>query len=106
MRIDMIKEFNKIANKSVKETIEMFFKYPFGFHGDTGIQHYLYHRILSNASSKIYWKYAGNSNIQTLLFQSEVYTECTYQNKGQRPGRGRFDMAFVAPPNISSVILK
>ena len=98
----MIKEFKKIANKSIKETIEMFFKYPSGFHGDTGIQHYLYHRILSNASSKIYWEYAGNSNLQTLLFQSEVYTECTYQNKGNRPGRGRFDMAFIAPPIISN----
>lgn len=98
MHIDTIKEFKRVADKSVKETIEMFFKFPSGFHGDTGIQHYLYHRILFKAGSKIYWKHPDNPNIQTLLFQSEVYTDCTYKSTGQQPGRGRFDMAFVEPP--------
>lgn len=101
---DTIKEYEAIANKSIKETIEIFFKHPSGFHGDTGIQHYLYHRILTNASTtdsaKIFWENPVNSCERTLCFQSEVFTDCTYRNKGMKPGRGRFDMAFIEPPNI------
>ena len=100
MYTDLVEDFEKVADKSIKETIEAFFEYPSGFHGDTGIQHYLYHKVMSNASSKISWRCPEDPNHSTLLFQSEVYTACTYSEKGTRPGRGRFDMAFVAPPKL------
>jgi len=92
------KEFLNISDASVKDTIEMFFKYPSGFHGDTGLQHYLYHRIFSNAEERIFWQSSNDSNIRTLLFQSEVYTECKYLKKGKSKKPGRFDMAFISPP--------
>ncbi len=93
-----IRKFIDIADKSVKETIKMFFKYPLGYHGDTGLQHYLYHRIFSNAGKSICWHSDNNSNMRTLLFQSEIYTECKYRNTGKNKKSGRFDMAFVSPP--------
>jgi len=98
MHSDLLRDFEKIADKSVAETIEAFLKYPSGFHGDTGLQHYLYHRILSNASSRIYWTSPSDATQQTLIFQSEIYTKCTYKKTGVKAGRGRFDMAFIEPP--------
>lgn len=103
----LTKKFLRIADKSIRQTIDMFFKYPSGFHGDTGLQHYLYHRILTNGRNAICWPSRRASGFKTLLCQCEVPTKMTYQGEeAKRPSPGNFDLAFVTPPlnatNINS----
>ncbi len=36
------------VDRSVVETIEAFIRFRPGFHGDTGVRDYLYHRLMTN----------------------------------------------------------
>jgi hypothetical protein len=94
-------EFLQIANSAVRETVQAFFQHPYGFHGDTGIQNYLYHRLLTNAGTRAVWPTDPGFGKSTLLVQVELYTRLTYQNKGKSPSRGRFDLALVDGSKIS-----
>ena len=102
----LTEKFLTIADKSIEETIKAFFECASGFHGDTGLQHYLYHRIFTNSNSAINWFPSGSSSIGTLLFQSEVYTEMSYKGKkAKKSTPGRFDLAFVLPPANNDFII-
>lgn len=95
-----LKEFTAIADASVAETISMFLRCPCGFHGDTGIQHYLYHRLMANGGQGLIWPPEDGARSSTLLVQSEHCTKLPYCGTGVRPGRGRFDMAFIDPESV------
>ena len=45
-------ELLQITDAAVRDSILAFFQHPYGFHGDTGIEHYLYHRLLTNAGNR------------------------------------------------------
>lgn len=41
-------QFIQAVDASIIETIEAFVRFRPGFHGDTGIRDYLYHRLMAN----------------------------------------------------------
>ena len=83
------------ADAGIRDTIHAFIRHPLGFHGDTGIQNYLYHRLMTNAGNRVIWPPLFGAGQSTLLLQVEQYTSLTYQRTGTNPSPGRFDLAFV-----------
>jgi hypothetical protein len=90
--------FEEITNKAVADTVEKLLKYPFGFHGDTGIRDYLYSRLHFYGGDELDVDDA-RSGYSTLLLQSEHYTTTKYG-----PSEGRFDLALTLPPESSETI--
>ena len=79
--------------KSIRETIDAFLSNPFQFHGDTGIMHFLYHRMMTHCGDSVF-KQSPNG-VKTLLLQSEHYTALPYLHKGNSPTSARMDYAFI-----------
>jgi len=100
-----LEEYLRISNDAIRDLISAFFLHPHGFHGDSGIQHYLYHRLLTRAGNRAIWPpYTSQGSMAGcayLLLRSERYTQLTYQNtKAKKPTQGRFDMAFIDPTSL------
>jgi hypothetical protein len=80
------------ADFSVIETVEAFVRFRAGFHGDTGMRDYLYHRLMTNL------RYGGTHRRTdgggTLLVQAEWYTGLLYCNTGVKSSPGRFDLGI------------
>ncbi|MSS70680.1 MAG: hypothetical protein EXS64_04235 [Candidatus Latescibacteria bacterium] len=90
-----LNEFIRISDAAIRDTVLAFFRHPYGFHGDTGIQNYLYHRLLTNAGERAIWPPCSEVGQSVLLLQVEHYTTLTYQKTGISASPGRFDLAFV-----------
>ena len=90
-----LNEFIQISDAAIRDTVLAFFRHPYGFHGDTGIQNYLYHRLLTNAGERAIWPPCSGVGQSVLLLQVEHYTRLTYQKTGKSASPGRFDLAFV-----------
>ncbi len=86
------------VDRSVVETIEAFVRFRPGFHGDTGIRDYLYHRLMTNLPDNGKYTRAGGGG--TLLAQAEWYTELMYRNTGDASSRGRFDIGIPKPEEL------
>lgn len=50
-----LEDYLQISDAAIRDTINAFFHHPYGFHGDSGIQHYLYHRLLTSAGTRAVW---------------------------------------------------
>ena len=90
----------RVAEASIIETIEAFVRFRPGFHGDTGIRDYLYHRLMT-------WLPDGGTHTRTdgcgtLLAQAEWYTVLKYRNTGTGASRGRFDIGVADPEDLDS----
>lgn len=101
MRPPSLEEYLQISNAAVHDVINAFFLHPYGFHGDSGIQHYLYHRLITNAGIHAIWPpHEEGVGKAYLLLMSECYSTLTYQNTGEKATHGRFDMAFIDPATL------
>ena len=89
--------YEELTMKAVTDTIAMLLKYPFGFHGDTGIRDYLYARLHVHGGDKLQID-DPRPGYSTLLLQSEHYTRVKYRNTGQTGQGARFDLALTSPP--------
>jgi|GEM_PF-1798617 len=87
-------------DKAITETAALFLKNPWQFHGDTGIMHYLYHRMLCNGEERLFHR-AAPDGAETLLFESEHYTQDLYLYSGQKESSGRLDFALLDPGSIT-----
>jgi hypothetical protein len=92
----------RIAEASIIETIEAFVRFRPGFHGDTGIRDYLYHRLMTGLPN-------GGTHTRpdgggTLLAQAEWYTVLKYCNTGNGASRGRFDIGVADPEELDSAM--
>jgi len=92
----------RIAEASIIETIEAFVRFRPGFHGDTGIRDYLYHRLMTGLPN-------GGTHTRpdgggTLLAQAEWYTVLKYCNTGNGASRGRFDIGIADPEELDSAV--
>jgi hypothetical protein len=90
----------RVAESSIIETIEAFVRFRPGFHGDTGIRDYLYHRLMTGLPN-------GGTHTRpdgggTLLAQVEWYTVLKYRNTGNGSSRGRFDLGIPDPEELDS----
>jgi hypothetical protein len=86
------------VDRSVIETIEAFIRFRPGFHGDTGIRDYLYHRLMMNLpDSGLHLRPDGDG---TLLAQAEWYTTLKYRNKGKASSPGKFDLGIPKPTEL------
>jgi hypothetical protein len=84
------------VDRSVIETVEAFVRSRPGFHGDTGMRDYLYHRLMTNLPDGGTYRRADGGG--TLLAQAEWYTTLKYrQKKAKGPSPGRFDLAIPSP---------
>ena len=88
----------EIITRAIRETIPMFFCNPAQFHGDTGIMHFLYHRMMKHGEDKVFR--TSKYGKKTLLLQSEHYTSLPYLQKGITPTSARMDYAFLNPDSI------
>jgi len=93
---------SRIAEASIIETIEAFIRFRPGFHGDTGIRDYLYHRLMTGLPN-------GGTHTRpdgggTLLAQAEWYTVLKYCNTGNGASRGRFDIGVADPEELDSPV--
>lgn len=86
------------VDRSVIETVEAFVRFRPGFHGDTGMRDYLYHRLLTNLPDG--GRYRRTDGGGTLLAQAEWYTELLYRKKGKGPSPGRFDLGIPNPEEL------
>lgn len=89
-----------VAEASIIETVEAFVRFRPGFHGDTGIRDYLYHRLMTGLPDG--GTHTRTDGCGTLLAQAEWYTVLKYRNPGNwrftrplrywrcRSGRSRF----------------
>lgn len=103
-----LEEYLRISNDAFRDLISAFFLHPYGFHGDSGIQQYLYHRLLTRAGNRAIWppytSQGSRAGCAYLLLRSERYTQLTYQNtKAKKPTPGRFDMAFIDPTSLPKI---
>jgi len=90
----------RAVDASVVETVDAFIRFRPGFHGDTGIRDYLYHRLMTNLpDSGVHSRPDGGG---TLLAQAEWYTSLKYRKTGQSPSRGRFDLGIPHPEDLDS----
>ena len=92
----------RVAEASIIETIEAFVRFRPGFHGDTGIRDYLYHRLMTGLPN-------GGTHTRpdgggTLLAQAEWYTVLKYRNTGNGSSRGRFDVGIADPEELDSAV--
>lgn len=94
----MESNFLNISYHAIKDTIEAFFKHPFGFHGDTSIRDYLFYKLMFYGNNNFVYPQTHSNGLATLLLQSEHYTSLLYQNTGNNPSSGRFDLAIVNAP--------
>ena len=94
---ELLTAFKAVMNTAIRETVTAFFANPWQFHGDTGIMHFLYHRVLTHGDDVVFLRRAQQA---TLLFQSEHYTALAYLQSGAKEKSGRFDFAFVDPDRI------
>src|SRR6266516_3680344 len=78
------------VDNSVVETVEAFVRFRPGFHGDTGVRDYLYHRLMTNLPDC--GTYRQTDSWGTLLAQAEWYTALKYRKTGKSSSRGRFDL--------------
>ena len=86
------------VDRSILETIEAFVRFRSGFHGDTGIRDYLYHRLMTNLpDGGIYERTDGGG---TLLAQAEWYTALKYRRTGGQSSPGRFDIGIPNPEGL------
>lgn len=83
---------------SVVETVEAFVRFRPGFHGDTGMRDYLYHRLMTNLPDG--GIYRGTDGGGTLLAQAEWYTTLKYRRTGKGPSPGRFDLGIPNPEEL------
>ena len=89
------------VDRSVVETVEAFVRFRPGFHGDTGIRDYLYHRLMTNLPDG--GRYTRTDGGGTLLAQAEWYTALKYrQKKAKGPSPGHFDLAIPSPEELDS----
>ena len=87
-----------VIDIAVGDTIRAFLNNSLQFHGDTGIMHYFYHRMMTHGSELLF---AGCPNgVRALLLQSEQYTTLKYLQGGQTPSKGRLDFAVVDPNGV------
>jgi len=86
------------VDRSVLETVEAFVRFRQGFHGDTGIRDYLYHRLMTNLPGC--GTYRRTDGGGTLLAQAEWYTALPYRRTGEGPSRGRFDLGIPSPEEL------
>jgi hypothetical protein len=86
------------VDRSVVETVAAFVRFRPGFHGDTGIRDYLYHRLMTNPPNG--GTYGGRDGRGTLLAQAEWYTALKYRNTGRGPSSGRFDLGIPRPDEL------
>jgi hypothetical protein len=89
--------------KAVTDTVAKLLKYPFGFHGDTGIRDYLYARLHVHGGKKLDVK-APKPEHSTILLQSEHYTLVKYKNTGKTGQGARFDIALTLTPKSPETI--
>jgi hypothetical protein len=86
------------VDSSVVQTVEAFVRFRPGFHGDTGMRDYLYHRLMTNFPDD--GTYRRKDGGGTLLVQAEWYTGLKYRKKGKNPSRGRFDVGIPNPEEL------
>jgi hypothetical protein len=92
----------QVAEASIIETVEAFVRFRPGFHGDTGIRDYLYHRLMTGLPG-------GGTHMRTdgsgtLLVQAEWYTVLKYRSTGTGASRGRFDIGVTDPEDLHSAV--
>jgi len=92
----------QVAEASIIETIEAFVRFRPGFHGDTGIRDYLYHRLMTRLPDG--GTHTRTDGGGTLLAQAEWYTVLKYRNTGTGASRGRFDIGVADPEDLDSAI--
>lgn len=90
-----------VAESSIIETIEAFVRFRPGFHGDTGIRDYLYHRLMTGLPNG--GTHTAPDGGGTLLAQAEWYTVLKYRNTGNAPSRGRFDIGVADPEELDAI---
>lgn len=95
---DLESFFEEIATRAVTDTVEKLLRYPFGFHGDTGIRDFLYARLHVHGGRSLDCD-DGRPGCSTVLLQAEHYTAALYANGDKPAQNGRFDLALCAPPN-------
>lgn len=97
--------YEKITMVAVTDTIEKLLRYPFGFHGDTGIRDYLYAQLLIRGGEALYFNDPEERpGFSTYLLQSEQYTSVKYCNTGKSGNEARFDLALTLPPKSPDAI--
>jgi len=97
--------YEEITKKAVADTVEKLLKYPFGFHGDTGIQNYLYARLLDHGGEWLKFDDPDRRpGFSTILLQVEQITRIKYSNTGGAGGDARFDLALTLPPGSADPI--
>jgi hypothetical protein len=92
----------QVAYTSVVETVEAFIRFRPGFHGDTGVRDYLYHRLMTGLPDGGTHTRADGGG--TLLVQAEWYTVLKYRNTGEGASRGRFDIGVPDPKELDSAL--
>jgi hypothetical protein len=95
--------YEEITIKAVTDTVAMLLKYPFGFHGDTGIRDYLYSRLHVHGGERLNVD-DPRPGYSTLLLQSEHYTLVKYKNTGNTGQGARFDISLTLPPKSPNTI--
>jgi hypothetical protein len=103
MHSEHVNFYEEITIKAVTDTVVKLLKYPFGFHGDTGIRDYLYARLHVHGGARLDSD-DSRPGYSTLLLQAEHYTAAKYRNKGKTGQGARFDLALVWPPKASDKI--
>jgi|SRR5271157_1920694 len=88
----------RAVDRSIVETVEAFVRFRPGFHGDTGMRDYLYHRLMTNLPDG--GTYGRTDGGGTLLAQAEWYTGLKYRNTGKGPSSGRFDLGIPCPGEL------
>jgi hypothetical protein len=75
-----------------------FVRFGPGFHGDTGVRDYLYHRLMTNLPDGGTFKRIDGGG--TLLAQAEWYTVLKYRKTGTSSLPGRFDIGIPYPEDL------
>lgn len=91
-----------VAEASIIQTIEAFVRFRPGFHGDTGIRDYLYHRLMTGLPNE--GTHTRPDGGGTLLAQAEWYTVLKYRHTGNGSSRGRFDIGVADPEELDSAV--
>lgn len=97
---EFITVLQPVIDKAVADTARAFLNNSLQFHGDTGIMHYFYHRMMTHGQDVLFKQCA--SGVKALLLQSEQYTTQKYLYKGQNATGGRLDFAVIDPDAVPS----
>lgn len=103
MGIEYENFYKEITINAVTDTVAKLLKYPFGFHGDTGIRDYLYAKLHAYGGERLDYD-DSRPGYSTLLLQSEHYTLVKYKNTGMTGQGARFDIALTLPPKSQDII--